>query len=110
MAPSRGLPTRRTVCRAMCASLVAPVFAGMRPPTRSWVAALAGCPQTSLARRIADYIVSVRYEDLDPAAVDRAKEHLIYQVGLAFSGALTDHGSQAIAIARRLAGGAASRR
>ncbi len=89
----------------MCASLVAPVFAGMRPPTRSWVAALAGCPQTSLARRIADYIVSVRYEDLDPAAVDRAKEHLIYQVGLAFSGALTDHGSQAIAIARRLGGG-----
>ena len=62
-------------------------------------------PQARLARRVADYICGVRFEDLDPAAVDRAKEQLIYHAGLAFSGALTDHGRQAIDVARLLAEG-----
>jgi 2-methylcitrate dehydratase PrpD len=57
-----------------------------------------------LARRLADYICNVRYEDLDPRAVERAKEHLIYHVGLAFGGALTGHGRQAVMISNQLSG------
>lgn len=56
-------------------------------------------------RRLADYICGVRFEDLDAAAVERAKDHLIYHAGLAFSGALTAAGRQAVEIARTLGEG-----
>ena len=62
-------------------------------------------PPARFARQVADYICNVRFEDLDRAAVDHAKEHLIYHVGLAFTGALTEPGHQAIEIARMLSEG-----
>ena len=64
-----------------------------------------GITHPNLASRVADYICSVRYEQLPEATVTRAKEHLIYHVGLAFSGALSDSGQQAIEIAKSLSGG-----
>ena len=61
--------------------------------------------KTPYARRIADYICDVRFEDLSSAVVAKCKEHLIYHVGLAFSGALTANGEQGVEIARTLSGG-----
>jgi 2-methylcitrate dehydratase PrpD len=51
-----------------------------------------------LARRIADYVCRVRLQDFPPAAIERAKEHLLYHAGLAFSGALTADGKQVLDI------------
>src|SRR5215831_5000103 len=35
----------------------------------------------SLARRLADYVIGLRYQDLDPATVERVKIHLIDALG-----------------------------
>jgi 2-methylcitrate dehydratase PrpD len=56
----------------------------------------------TLARRLADYVCSVRFHDLDPAVVVRAKEELLYHAGLAFSGARTAAGREALDVARSL--------
>jgi 2-methylcitrate dehydratase PrpD len=51
-----------------------------------------------LARRLADYVCTVRLQDFPTAAIERAKEHLLYHAGLAFSGALTADGRQVLDI------------
>ena len=40
-----------------------------------------GCRRTSLARRLADYALGLRYEDLDPATIERVKIHMIDSLG-----------------------------
>jgi 2-methylcitrate dehydratase PrpD len=71
-----------------------------------WPAALQAAERldgtSAMARRLADYICAVRLRDFALAAIERAKEHLIYHVGLAFSGALTPTGRQAVEIAALL--------
>jgi 2-methylcitrate dehydratase PrpD len=57
-----------------------------------------GSQRTLLARRLADYVCNVRLQDFPAAAVERAKEHLLYHAGLAFTGALTADGRQVLDI------------
>lgn len=97
--------SRRSVLKGTGVALILPALEGLLPWTAGWAQATASPPPAPFARRLADYICAVRFEDLDPAAIDRAKEHLIYHVGLAFSGALTEHGRQAVQIARALSEG-----
>lgn len=71
----------------------------------SSAAAAVAADAVPLARRLADYIVGIRLRDLPPAAIERAKEELLYHVGLAFTGAKTPAGRQALEIARTLSRG-----
>jgi 2-methylcitrate dehydratase PrpD len=71
-------------------------------PIRAW----ADSPShPALARRLADYICQVRFDSLPRTTVDRAKEELLYHVGLAFSGAKTPAARQSLALAQTLSRG-----
>ncbi len=50
----------------------------------------------------------MRFEDLSREVIERAKEHLIYHVGLAFNGISTEAGTQALKICQALGGDGSS--
>jgi 2-methylcitrate dehydratase PrpD len=56
--------------------------------------------------RIADYLVSLRFEDLPADVVDKVKDHLAYHFVQAFWGHRHDDGKRALIIARTLSDGA----
>jgi 2-methylcitrate dehydratase PrpD len=58
----------------------------------------------TLTEQIADYAVQLRYEDLPPAVVDKAKELLVLQLGAAFRGATTRSGRAAVSAAVEISG------
>src|ERR1700680_4126543 len=67
---------RRALVTAMAAIAAAPAFAQPIP------AALQSETGTApLARRLANYIDSMRVTDLDPATIERAKIHLLDSLG-----------------------------
>ncbi|MGH2492403.1 MAG: MmgE/PrpD family protein, partial [Candidatus Limnocylindria bacterium] len=57
-----------------------------------------------LAARLAEYVRELRYEDLPPRVIEKAKDHLASHLGLAFSGYFTRAGEQARAVAQDLSG------
>jgi 2-methylcitrate dehydratase len=59
---------------------------------------------TSITERLADYVVGIGYDDLPPAVVDKAKELLVYQLGLALRGRSTRAGMRAVGVALELSG------
>jgi 2-methylcitrate dehydratase PrpD len=97
--------SRRNFLSKSAGSVAGPLVLASLPRRASAFVSDGAASPRPLARRLADYLSSVRYEQLDPRAIDRAKEHLIYHVGLAFSGALTDHGRQALRLSRELSHG-----
>src|SRR5438067_12148904 len=50
----------------------------------------------TLARRFASFVTGLRYEDLPPAAVDKAKACILHSIGVGLAG----HGSSAVRAAR----------
>ncbi len=73
--------TRRGVLRMGAGASILPLTAN---PLRSQSAktadvSAAGAPP--LARRLADYALGLRYEDLDPATIERVKVHMINSLG-----------------------------
>ena len=90
--------TRRAVLRlggATAFPLTTTVFGSQG--VRAADASAAGAPP--LARRLADYALGLRYEDLDPATIERVKIHLIDSLGCAV-GALNE---PAVRICRQIA-------
>ncbi len=104
--------SRRTLLSVTGAALAIPVLDGILPmrtnasgaATDAHSPSVVAGPKEHFARRLAEYICNVRFDSLAPAAVARAKEQLIYHVGLAFTGALTKDGQQAMQIAGVLGG------
>jgi 2-methylcitrate dehydratase len=68
--------TRRTVLRLGAAATTLPLTATIAGSTT-----VRAADAPPLARRLADYALALRYEDLDPATIERAKIHLIDSVG-----------------------------
>ncbi|MGC1524351.1 MAG: MmgE/PrpD family protein [Steroidobacteraceae bacterium] len=104
--------SRRTLLSATGAALAIPVLDGILPmQTNASEEAIhahsrpvAAGTKEHFACRLAEYICNVRFDGLTPAVVARAKEQLIYHVALAFTGALTMDGRQAMQIAGVLGG------
>lgn len=74
--------TRRAVLRIGAGAGVLPLTA--KSPLNSQSAAAANVPASGappLARRLADYALGLRYEDLDPATIERVKIHVIDSLG-----------------------------
>jgi 2-methylcitrate dehydratase PrpD len=61
--------------------------------------------ETTLSKRLADHVVSLEFDDLTADVVEHAKDLLINQLSLAFSGRSADVGMRAIALAHELSGG-----
>jgi 2-methylcitrate dehydratase PrpD len=57
-----------------------------------------------LAARLADYVGSLRYEDIPQRVIEKTKDHLANHLGLAFTGYFTRAGEQARGVARQLSG------
>ena len=95
------MSTRRTILQALGCAFAIPAFANKRFRANENVQAANGSQAPALAWKLADYIQRVKFEDLSSASVARAKEQLIYHVGLAFSGALTEAGRAAVGIVRQ---------
>jgi 2-methylcitrate dehydratase PrpD len=60
------------------------------------------------SQRIADYLVSLRFEDLPADVVEKVKDHLAYHFVQAFWGHRREDGKRAVVIARTLSDGAGS--
>ena len=86
--------TRRSVLRLGAAATTLPLTATIAGST---TACAADAPP--LARRLADYALALRYEDLDAATIERVKIHLIDSVGCGI-GALNE---PAVRICREIA-------
>jgi 2-methylcitrate dehydratase PrpD len=61
-------------------------------------------PTATIAERLADYVVGLRYEDLPTPVVDRAKELLVFNLGLALRGTGLRGARQAVQAAFDLTG------
>jgi 2-methylcitrate dehydratase PrpD len=61
-------------------------------------------PTATIAERLADYVVGLRYTDLPTPVVDRAKELLVFNLGLALRGAELRGAPQAVQAAFDLTG------
>ena len=72
--------TRRAVLRMGAAASALPVLTTI-PGSQSVRAADAPPTGTPLARRLADYALALRYEDLDAATIERVRIHLIDSLG-----------------------------
>ncbi len=59
---------------------------------------------TTITERVADYVLGIGYDDLPPAVVDKAKELLVYQLGLALRGRSTRAGMRAVGTALEVSG------
>jgi 2-methylcitrate dehydratase PrpD len=57
----------------------------------------------TLSDKIADYIVGAKFEDVPPAAIQKAKEQIVFFFGRAFEISQMEHGREAIALARQAA-------
>jgi 2-methylcitrate dehydratase len=89
--------TRRSVLRLGAGAVTLPLTATVVGSQGIKKAAAAGT--LPLARRLADYALQLRYEDLDPATIERVKIHLIDSVGCGI-GALNE---PAVRICREVA-------
>jgi 2-methylcitrate dehydratase len=91
--------SRRGVLRMGAGASLLPLAAN---PLRSQSASAAGVSAAGvppLARRLADYALGLRYEDLDPATIERVKVHVIDSLGCGI-GALNE---PAVRICREVA-------
>jgi 2-methylcitrate dehydratase PrpD len=59
----------------------------------------------TITQRLADHVVGLRFEDIPDHIVERAKEHLVHHVGLAFRSVESGEAHAAIELARGLSGG-----
>lgn len=59
---------------------------------------------TELSLRLAEYVHDLRYEQIAPSAIERAKHHLVHHLGLAIGSGSTEAGRQAVRVARMLSG------
>ncbi len=60
----------------------------------------------TLSRRVAEHVHDLRFEAIPPAAIDKAKDHLVNHLGLALGGLGLEDGRQAIRLAAMLSEGA----
>jgi 2-methylcitrate dehydratase len=91
--------TRRTVLRLGAGASVLPLTTANPLGSQSAGAADASAAGAPLARLLADYALGLRYEDLDPATVERVKIHMIDSIGCGV-GALNE---PAVRICREIA-------
>jgi 2-methylcitrate dehydratase PrpD len=61
---------------------------------------------TTLSERLAEHVVTTRFEDLPAEVVERAKDLFVHHLSLAFAGRSTPTGARAVELARRLSAGA----
>ncbi|HEX9268568.1 MAG TPA: MmgE/PrpD family protein [Candidatus Limnocylindria bacterium] len=59
---------------------------------------------STVAERLADHIVGLRFEDLPDDVVEKTKDLLVNHMSLAFAGRSTDDGQRALAFAHELSG------
>jgi 2-methylcitrate dehydratase len=71
--------TRRSVLRLGAGATTLPLTAAIAGSYG--ITTASGADALPLARRLADYALALRYEDLDPATIERVKIHLIDSVG-----------------------------
>ena len=92
--------TRRAVLRSGAGASVLPLMAANLLGSQSAMAGdVSAASATPLARRLADYALGLRYEDLDSATIERVKIHLIDSLGCGV-GALNE---PAVRICREIA-------
>ena len=74
--------TRRAVLRMGAGASVLPLTTAYPLRSQSAKAAdVSAAGATPLARRLADYALGLRYEDLDPVTIERVKIHMIDSLG-----------------------------
>lgn len=56
----------------------------------------------TVSARLADYVHDLRFEDIDPGAIERLKYHLLHHLGLALSAHSQDDGQKAVRAVRAL--------
>lgn len=91
--------TRRAVLRLGAGATTLPVSPSIIGSQNVKAASVATPDSFPLARRLAEYALGLRYEDLDPATVERVKIHLIDALGCGI-GALNE---PAVRICREIA-------
>ena len=64
--------TRRAVLRLGAGASVLPLMANPLGSQSAMTGDVSAASATPVARRLADYALTLRYEDLDPATVERA--------------------------------------
>lgn len=92
---------RRTLLKA--AGLQAGAWAFSRPGLAHSLLAGSNPAKTPIARQLAEFVRRVRYEDLPANVIRKAKEQIVYHLGLAFGGIRTQESEQALAVIRPLA-------
>jgi 2-methylcitrate dehydratase len=73
--------TRRAALRLGARASALPLGSAVLGSPRSKAAALSDASASPLARRLADYALGLRYEDMDDATIERVKIHLIDSLG-----------------------------
>ena len=91
--------TRRAVLRLGAGASVLPLMANPLGSQSAMAGDVSAASATPLARRLADYALGLRYEDLDSATIERVKIHLIDSLGCGV-GALNE---PAVRICREIA-------
>lgn len=96
---------RRTVLKLLGVGPGAAAFGGAAmpqvvAPRPSGTAATPGA--AGLRRQIAVYVAAARFEDLPPAAVEKAKEQIVFFFGRAFASASTARAQHALDFARQI--------
>ena len=91
--------TRRAVLRLGAGASVLPLMANPLGSQSATAGDVSAASATPLARRLADYALGLRYEDLDSATIERVKIHLIDSLGCGV-GALNE---PAVRICREIA-------
>jgi 2-methylcitrate dehydratase PrpD len=65
----------------------------------------AKAPARTASERLAEHVVGLRFEDLPAEVVERAKDLITYNLGVAFAGTSTRHGRDLVALAYELSAG-----
>ena len=91
--------TRRAILRLGAGASVLPLMANPLGSQSAMAGDVSAASATPLARRLADYALGLRYEDLDSATIERVKIHLIDSLGCGV-GALNE---PAVRICREIA-------
>ena len=76
---------RRLVLTGLAGLGALPVFAQTRAAEQAKGPANPAAPTAPLARRLADYVQSIRFADLDGPTIERAKIHLLDSLGCGLS-------------------------
>ncbi|MGB6605016.1 MAG: MmgE/PrpD family protein [Steroidobacteraceae bacterium] len=92
---------RRTLLKA--AGLQAGAWAVSRPGLAHSLLAGSNPAKTPITQQLAEFVRRVRYEDLPANVILKAKEQIVYHLGLAFGGIRTQESEQALAVIRPLA-------